>query len=361
MSNTTPTPTSSASAASATTEAAAPPAGQVARRPLVWRVLARPEIGSLLGAIAVFCVFYAVAPSFRLPASQANILHESAILGIMAVAVALLMIGGEFDLSAGVGVVTSALATAMFTYELSVNVWIGIAFGLAVSLAIGFINGWLLHRTKIPSFLVTLSMFLMLQGLNVALTKLLTGTTATNDISDMDGFTSAHAIFGSEITLGGISIHIAIVWWLVFIAIGTWILLRTKVGNWIYAAGGNADSARAVGVPVHWVKTGLYLTVGFAAWFSGQILLFSYNTVQSGEGVGNELLYIMAAVVGGCLLTGGYGTVIGASIGAFIYGMAKLGIVYAGWDNNWLLFFVGALLLLATVTNALVRRQTSKR
>ena len=150
-------------------------------------------------------------------------------------------------------------------------------------------------------------------------------------------------------------------WWLVFVAVGTWVLMRTQIGNWIYAVGGNADAARAVGVPVPQVKMGLYLTVGFTVWFAGMIQLFTYNVVQSGEGAGNELLYIMAAVVGGCLLTGGYGTVIGAGIGALIYGMTKLGIVYAGWDNNWLLFFVGVMLLIATVTNALVRRHISRR
>jgi simple sugar transport system permease protein len=288
-------------------------------------------------------------------------LYESATLGIPAVAVALLMIGGEFDLSAGVAVFSSALAAAMFAYQLSVNVWAGIAVGLVLALVIAFVNGWLLITTKLPSFLVTLSTFLMLQGINIALTKVLTGSVASNDISNLDGFASAKAIFATEFTVRGIHLHIAVLWWLVFVAVGTWVLMRTQVGNWIYAVGGNAEAARAVGVPVPQVKIGLYLTVGFTVWFAGMIQLFTYNVVQSGEGPGNELLYIMAAVVGGCLLTGGYGTVIGAGIGALIYGMTKLGIVYAGWDNNWLLFFVGVMLLIATVTNALVRRHVGKR
>lgn len=332
-----------------------------ARRSFFWRLAGRPEIGSLVGAVALFVVFYGLAPAFRLPTSWSNMLYESATLGIPAVAVALLMIGGEFDLSAGVAVFSSALAAAMLSYQLSLNVWVGIAAGLALSLTIGFVNGLLLIVTKIPSFLVTLSTFLMLQGINVALTKVLTGNVATNDISNMDGFSAAKAIFATEFTFRGIHVHIAVLWWLVFVAVGTWILLRTRAGNWIYAVGGSAESARAVGVPVTRVKVSLYLAVGVAAWFTGMIQLFTYNVVQSGEGVGNELLYIMAAVVGGCLLTGGYGTAIGAAIGALIYGMTKLGIVYAGWDNNWLLFFVGVMLLLATVTNALVRQQTSKR
>ncbi|GAA3745896.1 simple sugar transport system permease protein [Spinactinospora alkalitolerans] len=337
------------------------PPTQVARRSLLRLFLARPEVGSLLGAVAVFIVFYAVAEPFRQAASFSTVLYASSTIGIMAVAVALLMIGGEFDLSAGVAVITSALTAAMFAFQLSLNVWVGVGMALLFSLSVGFANGWLLIRTRIPSFLVTLSTFLMLQGLNVAMTKLITGGVATDSISDMDGFASARLVFASSFQVGGFTVRVTVLWWLLFVAVATWVLLRTRIGNWIYAVGGSADSARAVGVPVHKVKIGLFMTVGFAAWFSGMHLLFAFNTVQSGEGVGNELLYIMAAVIGGCLLTGGYGTAVGAAIGAFIYGMTKQGIVYAGWDNNWLMFFVGAMLLLATLINAWVRRQTSRR
>ncbi len=119
------------------------------------------------------------------------------------------------------------------------------------------------------------------------------------------------------------SFKITIVYWLVFAAAATWLLLRTKFGNWIFAVGGNKDSARAVGVPVGLTKIALFMGVGAGAWFVGMHLLFSFNTVQSGEGVGNEFLYIIAAVIGGCLLTGGYGSAIGPVIGAFIFGMVS--------------------------------------
>ncbi len=134
-------------------------------------------------------------------------------------------------------------------------------------------------------------------------------------------------------------------------------LLRTRAGNWIFAVGGNADAARAVGVPVARTKIGLYMAVAFAAWVSGQHLLFSFDVVQSGEGVGNEFLYIIAAVIGGCLMTGGYGSAIGSAVGAFIFGMTSKGIVYAQWNPDWFQFFLGAMLLLATLLNAWVRRR----
>ena len=149
---------------------------------------------------------------------------------------------------------------------------------------------------------------------------------------------------------------IIVVWWFLFVAIASWVLLRTKVGNWIYAVGGNQASARAVGVPVVRVKIGLFMTVSFLAWFMGMHTLYNFNTIQAGNGVGNEFLYIIAAVVGGTLLTGGYGNAIGAAIGSFIFGMTSLCIVYAGWDPNWFRAFLGVMLLLAVLVNLYVKR-----
>jgi simple sugar transport system permease protein len=325
------------------------------------KLLQRPELGSLVGAIVIYIFFFAVAEPFRSAAALSTILYVSSTYGIMAVGVALLMIGGEFDLSAGVAVTTAALASSLFAFEFSLNIWVGILFGLLMALTIGFVNGYLVMRTGIPSFLITLGTFLMLQGLNLAVTKLLTGQVASQSIADMDGYATAQKIFASEFNVAGVSVRITVIYWLLFVAIATWMLLRTKVGNWIYAVGGDAESARAVGVPVAHTKIGLFMGVGFLAWFSGMHLLFRFDTVQSGEGVGNEFIYIIAAVIGGCLLTGGYGTAIGAAIGAFIYGMTNQGIVYAGWNPDWVRFFLGVMLLLATLTNLWVRNQASRR
>jgi len=332
---------------------------QLVHQPLWKTVLKRPEAGALGGAILVFIAFYIVAPPFRQVPAFTTVLYQSSTLGIPAVAVALLMIGGEFDLSAGVAVTTSSLVASMFATEVAGNIWVGVAFALVFSLAIGALNGFLLVRTRLHSFLVTLSTFLMLQGLNIAITKLVTGNVATEDISMMPGFASAHAVFASTINIAGINVSIAIFYWVLFVIAGTWILLRTKVGNWIFAVGGDADSARAVGVPVRAMKIFLFMVVGFSVWFIGMHMLFAYDTVQSGAGVGNELLYIAAAVVGGCLLTGGYGSAIGSALGAFIFGMTTEGVIYADWDADWFMFFVGAMLLIATVVNTWIRARAS--
>jgi simple sugar transport system permease protein len=216
-------------------------------------------------------------------------------------------------------------------------------------------------RTGIPSFLVTLSTFFVLQGLNLGVTKLVTGAVASPNISQLDGFSSAKAIFAANIDLGFMTLNITVLWWLVFVAIGTWVLLRTRVGNWIFAAGGNQASARAVGVPVRKVKIGLFMTVSFLAWFLGMHLLMNFSTVQAGIGVGNEFIYIIAAVVGGALLTGGYGSAVGSALGALIFGMVTQGIVFAGWDPNWFKSFLGVMLLGAVMVNLYIKNYAERR
>src|SRR3954454_22846654 len=301
-----------------------------AERSLISRVLSRPEVGALAAAIVIFAFFWAVAPPFRTLPALATVLYASSTIGIVAVGVALLMIGGEFDLSAGVAVTTAALAAAMLSYELSVNMWVGAIVSLVIALAIGFVNGYLVVRTGIPSFLITLSTFFVLQGINLGVTKMITGTVATPNVNNIDGFGSGHAVFASDVGLGFMSLKVAVLWSILFVVVASWLLLRTRVGNWIFAAGGNQASARAVGVPVPKVKIGLFMGVAFLAWFLGMHLLFNFSTVQSGLGVGNEFVYIIAAVVGGALLTGGYGSAVGSALGALIFGMTTQGVVVAG-------------------------------
>jgi simple sugar transport system permease protein len=342
--------------------AAAPsdPAGRV-RPGLSSRVLARPEIGALVAAIVIFVFFLAVAPSFRSWDSFFTVLYQSSTIGIVAVGVGLLMIGGEFDLSAGVIVSTAGLTNALFCWDLGVNLWIGALLSLVFCLLIGFLNGFLVMKTGIPSFLITLGTFFVLQGANLGVTKLVTNAVSSPDISKIDGYDSLSKIFASSFKIGSVTVWGSVIWWLIFVAIAAWILQRTRTGNWIFAVGGAADSARAVGVPVVRTKIGLFMTVSFLGWFVGMHTLYRFNTLQAGNGVGNEFLYIIAAVVGGTLLTGGFGNAIGVAIGAFIFGMTSLGIVYAGWDPNWFKAFLGVMLLLAVLVNLYIKRISTVR
>jgi len=339
------------------------PAGdeRLAARSPVRKLLGRPEVGAVVGAIAMFVFFAVIAPVFVQPDSISTVLYGSSTIGIMAVGVSLLMIGGEFDLSAGVGVISSSLTASLFAWYFSTNVWVGVLLALVFSLGVGFVNGWILVRTKLPSFIVTLATFLMLTGLNLAITRLVSGSVSTLDISRLDGFAVAEQMFAADVPVFGITVKITVFIWIALVAIASWVLLRTRVGNWIFAVGGDENAARAVGVPVTKTKIGLFMGVGFCAWIGGMHNLFAFNVVQSGEGVGNEFLYIIAAVIGGCLLTGGYGSAVGGAIGALIFGMANKGIVYAQWNPDWFKFFLGLMLLLATIINLVVKKRAEQK
>jgi len=314
-----------------------------------------------VGATLVFIFFSVVAPPFRQFPAFATVLYQASTIGIPAVAVSMLMIGGEFDLSAGVAVTSSGLAAAHTAWYFGLNVWTGVLFALVFSLAIGAFNGWLLHRTGLPSFLVTLGTFFVLQGVNLALTRIIAGGVSSNSLNDMAGFNSAKAVFASSFTVGPITVEIPVIYWAILTAIGSVLLLRTRYGNWIFSAGGDPAAARAVGVAVKGTKIALFMGVGFCAWLLGMHNLFKYNNVQSGQGVGNEFIYIIAAVIGGCLLTGGYGSVVGATVGALIFGMTQLGISYAGWDPDWFKTFLGIMLIAATLVNLYVKKKADAR
>ncbi len=333
---------------------------RIARTPLLPRLLARPELGAVIGAVLVFVFFAVVTESFATPSGIANVLDPASTLGIMAVAVALLMIGGEFDLSAGVMTASAGLITAALSTEWGMNIWLALAVSLVFALAIGFFNGFLVMRTGLPSFIITLGTFLMLQGLNLGVTKLLVDTVQIRGIADAPGYESAGFLFASTFPVFGTEVRIAVVWWIVVTILATWVLLRTRVGNWIFAVGGAAPSARSVGVPVARTKIGLFMAVATAAWLVGSINALRQTSVQANAGIGLEFEFIIAAVIGGCLLTGGYGSAIGASIGALIFGMTKQGIVYANWDSDWFKFFLGLMLLGATLVNSVVRRRAMR-
>jgi simple sugar transport system permease protein len=335
---------------------------RLARVSLLVRLLQRPELGALIGALAVYLLFATVdatpAHLFTSIGGMQNWTDAASTYGIMAVAVALLMIGGEFDLSAGVMTGTSGLLLGMLITRYEVNVWLGIVAVLVFAGIIGALNGFLVVRTKLPSFIITLATFFVLRGVDVGVTKLLTNTVRF-DISDTaPGFITAKSIFGGTF-LAPYNFQDAVLWWIAVTVAATWVLTQTTFGNWIFAVGGDANAARAVGVPVSRTKVILFMYTAMSAALVGVMVALRFKGIQSGQGVGLEFFYIIAAVVGGCLLTGGYGSAIGASLGALIIGFAQIGIIFANWDSNWYFTFLGVILFLAVGVNTLVRRRAA--
>src|SRR3954463_3655030 len=201
--------------------AAPPEASNRVTLSLSTRLLGRPEVGALVAAIVIFIFFLIVAPAFRSLPSFFTVLYQSSTIGIVAVGVGMLMIGGEFDLSAGVLVTAAGLLNGVFCYQLGINLWVGAILSLVFCLAVGFLNGFLVMRTGIPSFLITLGTFFVLQGANLGVTKLVTGSVSSQDISQMDGYKSLGSLFAGSWSVGGVTIWGTVVWWFVFVAIAT--------------------------------------------------------------------------------------------------------------------------------------------
>jgi simple sugar transport system permease protein len=346
-------------------ETAAPPSHRDERLVhvnIVATLVKRPDIGALIGAIAVFLLFAYTARSVHW-ASDLGIwsqwTDQAAQYGIVAVPVALLMIGGEFDLSAGVMVGSSGLLLGLLATRADMNIWPAIVLVLLFGMSIGFINGFTVMKTKLPSFIVTLGTFFILQGVNAGGTLKLTGTVAISDIDQAPGFDSARRWFASSVW-SPYDFKVKVIWWLAIIALGAWTLARTRFGNWIYSVGGDPVAARNVGVPVVRTKILLFVLTSTTASLLGVITAIELRSIQANEGVGREFIFIIAAVVGGCLLTGGYGSVIGTAFGAMILGMASIGIILSNWDSNWVYAFQGVILVLAVMLNAAIRARAGK-
>ncbi|WP_276931415.1 ABC transporter permease [Elstera cyanobacteriorum] len=136
-------------------------------------------------------------------------------------------------------------------------------------------------------------------------------------------------------------------------------MTRTRVGNWIFASGGDAKAARNVGVPVNGVKIGLFMVTAFCATVYAACQVMEFGSAAADRGLLKEFEAIIAAVIGGSLLTGGYGSVIGACFGALIFGVVQQGIFFAGWNSDWFRVFLGVMLLIAVVFNNYIRRKVT--
>ena len=329
---------------------------RLARVSFLAKLLQRPELGAIIGAVVVMVFFWVTTDAFGTLSGIARWTDVASTLGIMAVAVALLMIGGEFDLSAGVMTGTAGLLMGILATEVGMSIWVAIVLTFVFAAGVGFVNGYMVIRTGLPSFIVTLATFFILRGLNLGGTKAITDTVRVSGLRDVAGFDSAQRIFASDFWSPH-NFRITVIWWIVIAAIATWVLSRTRVGNWIFGVGGDKVAARNVGVPVSRVKVGLFMMTSMAAALVGIMIALRLGGMQASQGIGEEFNYIIAAVAGGCLLTGGFGSAVGASMGALIIRMTFIGIQFSGWNTDWRFLFLGVILLAAVLVNTYVRRR----
>ncbi len=323
------------------------------------RFLVRPETGAVAGSVAVWIFFAIIAgdSGFLTLRGASSYLSVAAELTIQAVPVALLMIGGEFDLSVGSTVGACGMIIVLLCTQFGWNIWAAIVVSLIFAVLVGMLNGYLVLRTKLPSFIITLGTSYILLGTTTGITTLVAnGLTEVGGLGQANGYNSAHALFASTFDIGGRAFPIEIIWALALVALATWLLLATPFGNWIFGVGGDVNAARNTGVPVTRVKILLFVGTAVCSCLLAIIEVVIFTNADVLRGQGNEFLAIVSSVIGGVLLTGGYGSAIGAMFGALAFGIVEEGIVFAGINADWYKAFIGIILLLAVLLNNYVRK-----
>lgn len=338
-------------------------AGRVRRINPVRVFLNRPEFGSIVGAILVWLIFAFLAGSngFLSWRAAAGYLEIASQIGIIGSMVALLMIAGEFDLSVGSMVGATGIILGLSLDVWGLPIWLAVVVAFAFALAIGALNGYLVVRTGLPSFLVTLGSLFILRGASIGTTRLITGRTVVGGLDQYTVGDPISELFTATLfTIDGGEFPVSILWWLGVSLVATFVLLRTRFGNWIFGVGGSRNAARNVGVPVARVKVVLFMCTASAAALLATIQVLGVGSADVLRGQGKEFEAIITAVIGGTLLTGGYGSALGTMFGAFTLGVTQLGIIFAGINTDWYQVVLGGMLLSAVLVNDYIRRRSSE-
>ncbi|MBV2360609.1 ABC transporter permease [Thalassococcus sp. CAU 1522] len=346
------------------------------------QALIRPELGGMVGTMAVFVLFFLFAYDSGMFAAQGvmNWSVVSAQFMIIAVGACLLMIAGEFDLSVGSMIGFAGMMIAVFGVVLAWPMWMAILITFAICLALGALNGWIVVRTGLPSFIVTLAFLFILRGFTIYIPQTIESKTIIGGIRDAAEGDWLGALFGGKIGTGffqwlgdmGVietfergtrqgqpvvdGIPMLIVWAIMLIIFGHILLTRTRFGNWIFAAGGDPEAARNSGVPVNRVKILMFMFTAFCATVFATCQVMEFGSAGADRGLLKEFEAIIAVVIGGALLTGGYGSVLGAALGALIFGVVQQGLFFAGVESSLFRVFLGIILLAAVILNTYIRR-----
>ena len=312
-------------------------------------LMRRPETGSFLGLAAVFLFFTAFGGSnFASLTGAASWLNVAAQLGIVAIPIGLLMIAGELDISIGSIIPAGSMTCAIISGHFDLPIVFGVGAALLLGAVIGLINGFLVIRTAVPSFIVTLGTLFAVAGMTLGFSVLVTGTTSV-----AIKVPEAKWLLGDFI--GGIY-QVTIFWWLAAILFWGFFLHFSRYGNWIFAMGGDKVSARNAGIPTDRVTIMLFVCSGMSAAFVGLSQAILYNSAQVSAGQSYIFNSIISVVVGGVLLTGGYGSVFGIVLGTLTFAVVSQGIYYTGFDANWASLIIGLLLLGAVLMNNTFRK-----
>jgi simple sugar transport system permease protein len=314
------------------------------------RLVRAPEFGAAVAAVIIYCFFAIVGGSrgFLSLTGTASWLDTASQLGIIAVPLGMLMISGSFDLSIGSMVGAGSITVGVVTGYLHDGLWLALVVAAGAALVVGIGNGLLVSRTGLPSFIVTLAANLIVAGLGLTVALQLTGTTSVP--------VAVPGFGGKLFNWQWGQLSVSTLWWLAVTLVAGWVLARTRVGSWIMATGGDRERARRAGVLTSRVTVGLFVCTALASTFVGVLQAIQYSTGDPTTGQGYVFEAAIVVVIGGVLISGGYGTILGVVLGTLIYGIVDAGLFYTGWNTNYADVLIGVLMVVAVLTNNILRK-----
>lgn len=313
--------------------------------PFIRHLFRRPEAGAILSLAAVV-LFFVIVGGVELGnlAGAASWVNFAANLGIIAIPVGMLMIAGELDISIGAMIPAGSMSIAIVSGHYEMPIVVGMLVALGIGVLVGLINGILTVRTSVPSLIITLGTLVAMQGIVLSASVLLTGNASVA----LQAPEWSKALFGQ--LLAG-SYQVIIVWWLALTAVYVLVIHHTRYGNWIFAMGGDKDSARNAGIPTRGLTISLFVLSATSASFVGMCGAILFNSAQVSGGMNYIFNAIVSVVVGGVLLTGGFGSVLGIFIGTVTFAIVSQGIYFTSIDRNWSSLVIGVMLLFAVLMN----------
>ena len=377
----------------------------------IQRMMRRPEIGSFIVMIIIILALGLASEGKAFNAlGLKNNIAIIAQLGIIAIGAALLMIAGEFDLSIGPMIAFAGMSMAiMLKWGLPFGLgeatpFSAFAITMCMTLGFGWLIGTIVVRSGLSSFIVTLAFWFFLRGLTEVCFRLINQNTNVSGLPDfkqeswfaeqMGGevfgwlydawfWIGQKVAAGLEFTAGMTKdekidlinflsflninrkmeqwvtgFDARLLWFIIIAGVAWYVLAKTQIGNWIYATGDNKESARANGVPVNRVKVGLFMFSAFCATIFAACQVFDTNSSDAAKGMFKELEAIAIAVVGGILMTGGFGSIVGVVFGAVTFGLVANAVFFIPWiDGAWFRVFVGTVLLAAVFANERIRKR----
>ncbi|MBY5455705.1 MULTISPECIES: ABC transporter permease [Rhizobium] len=310
----------------------------------------RPEFGAVLSFVAVIAFYVAFGGvSLGTLFGAASWINFAANLGIVALPVGLLMIAGELDISIGAMIPAGSMSIAILSGYYELPIVIGMLGALTIGVLVGLVNGFLAVRTSVPSLIITLGTLVAVQGLVLAGSVILTGAASV----PLNAPTWAKTVFG-DLIQG--KFQVIILWWLALTAVFGFVLHATRYGNWIFAMGGDEVSARNAGIPTDRLRIALFVLSSTAASFVGMCGAILFNSAQVSGGMNYIFNTVVSIVVGGVLLTGGFGSVAGIFLGALTFAVVNQGIYFTDIDRNWSNLIIGVMLMAAVLMNDTFRQ-----